>query len=271
LNASPLNPEEISHRITGDIHSKRIPLVFLHGLMGFSANWGKIWPQFDKERAVLVLDQRGHGKSAKPQNGYSPDDYAADLKQLLNHLGWNKVHLVGHSMGGRVAMHFSKHYPNMLATLTLEDSGAEARPDRLHWIKNLLGSTPTPFPDRETAKKFFADTYADDPMTGGFLFSNLYTREDGKLDWRFYAPGMIETIEKGRVHDAMDILAHTQVPILLVRGGNSAEFTADEAERMQRLHPNIFLSTIPDAGHLVHAQQPEKFGAALKEFMERFE
>jgi esterase len=165
-----------------------LPVVLLHGLMGFAANWGKVWPELHTQRSVLVLDQRGHGRSPKPASGYSPSDYAQDLLALLDLQGWNKVHIVGHSMGGRVALRFASLYPTRVASLTMEDSGAEARPGRVSWICNLLASVPTPFANREKAKKIFAENFVDDPLTGGFLHANLEQREDGTLDWRFHAP-----------------------------------------------------------------------------------
>jgi esterase len=118
-------PQQLYHRVLGPEFRKGgpIPIVFLHGLMGFAANWGKIWPYFQENHPILVLDQRGHGRSAKPANGYSPTDYAQDLQALLANLGWEEIHIVGHSMGGRVALRFASLYPEKTKSLTLEDSG----------------------------------------------------------------------------------------------------------------------------------------------------
>lgn len=262
-----LDPTEIYHRIVGN-DSTKIPLVFLHGLMGFAANWGKIWPHFESNYKVLVFDQRGHGRSTKPQTGYSPEEYAADLHELLSFLGWERAHIIGHSMGGRVALQFAHNYPEQTASLTMEDSGAEANPSRVHWITNLLGKIPTPFPDREAAKKFFTTEFKDDPMTGSFLHANLETLADQTLNWRFHAPGMIETVEKGRAQDATKIFQDLQIPILLVRGGKSVEFPANEATRMEKLNSRAKLVTIPGAGHYVHAEKPTEFSAALSAFLQ---
>ena len=265
-------PESLYHRVhRPENGAGGPPLVLLHGLMGFAANWGKIWPHFQQERAVLVLDQRGHGKSAKPEQGYSPTDYANDLKGLLDFLGWPRVHLVGHSMGGRVAERFASAFPEHLHTLTMEDSGAAARPERVQWIEKLLGSIPTPFPDRETAKRFFAEHFRSDPLTGSFLYANLETRPDGQLDWRFYAPGMRETILTGRATESMPEFAAISLPTLLVRGGRSVEFPAAEAERMRDSRAGVELVTIAEAGHYVHAEQPEAFAQALGDFIRRFD
>lgn len=263
----------LHHRVLGPetAPATAAPLVLLHGLMGFSANWGKIWPHFQEERRVLVLDQRGHGRSEKPTTGYAPNDYAGDLAALLKELGWDKCHIVGHSMGGRVALHFAHLYPAHTLTLTMEDSGAESNPDRINWIKGLLASVPTPFREREEAKRFFEENFRDDPMTGSFLHANLEAKENGEFDWRFHAPGMIETVAKGRAFDAMKEFRELAAPTLLVRGGRSREFPRDEAERMAAARSNVKLVEIAGAGHYVHAEKPAEFSAALKEFLERNE
>jgi esterase len=247
------------------------PIVFLHGLMGFSANWGKIWPYFQEHRPVLVLDQRGHGRSAKPPAGYSPSDYAQDLSGLLDSMGWGECHIVGHSMGGRVALRFASLFPLFTRSLTLEDSGTEASPERISWIKELLASIPTPFPSREEAKRFFEKRFGDEPMLGGFLHANLETKDDGTLDWRFHAPGMLETIEKGRALDASAELRSVSCPTLIVRGSRSREFPAEEAMRMAGLRENIQLVEIEEAGHFVHAEKPVEFSAALEAFLKKIE
>lgn len=266
--AEPLEPSQIYYRVLGE-PGKAPPAVLLHGLMGFSANWGRIWPNLVTEREVLVFDQRGHGRSAKPKHGYSPDAYAGDVIALLDHLGWKSCHIVGHSMGGRVALHFAKLYPGRTLSLTMEDSGAEDNPKRVQWIKGLLAGIPTPFPDRDSAKKFFAESFRDDPLTGSFLHANLETRDDGSQDWRFYAPAMIETVERGRATDAMAEFASLSCPTLLVRGERSQEFPAPEAERMAACRAGVELITIPDAGHFVHAEKPAEFTDALRSFLAR--
>jgi len=267
---SSMEPNQLYHRVLGTPYQDGgpPPIVFLHGLMGFAANWGKIWPHFQESRPILVLDQRGHGKSFKPATGYDPSDYASDLHHLVDFLGWKKIYVVGHSMGGRVALRFASLFPELTAALILEDSGMEANPVRVSWIRDLLGKAPTPFPNRETAKKYFDTEYASDLMTGGFLFSNLVADESGRMDWRFCKEGMVETIEKGRAVDAMIELAALQAPTLIIRGGRSGEFLRDEAERMAALRKNISLEEISGAGHFVHAERPVEFCEILGRFLE---
>lgn len=262
---------ELYHRIHGPDITPRgtLPVVLLHGLMGFAANWGKIWPDLHTQRPVLVFDQRGHGRSPKPESGYSPTDYARDLAGLLGSLGWERCHVVGHSMGGRVAMRFASLYPERAASLVMEDSGSHSRPERVNWICDLLASVPTPFKDRESAKTFFAENFRDDPMTGSFLHANLEQKPDGLMDWRFHAPGMIETVETGRATDADREFASLTLPTLLVRGGRSKEFPAAEAAQMAKARPDVSLVTIEGAGHFVHAEKPQEFTRALALFLDQ--
>jgi len=264
---SIVDPKLIYHRIYPAESPGEVPVVLLHGLMGFAANWGKVWPTLHTNRSVLVLDQRGHGRSPKPQTGYSPSDYAGDLAALLDFLQWDRAHIVGHSMGGRVALRFASLHPDRTASLTMEDSGAESRPDRVNWIRDLLASVPTPFPNRELAKTFFTEHFKDDPMTGGFLHANLEQNEDGTLDWRFHAPGMIETVETGRATNAMKEFSELKAPTLIVRGGRSVEFPAPEAKAMAESRANAELVTIEGAGHFVHAEKPQEFTSALIRFL----
>jgi esterase len=263
-------PDQLNYRIFHPSNpSGKAPVVFLHGLMGFAANWGKVWPAFQEERTVLVPDQRGHARSKKPETGYSPTNYAQDLQNLFGQLKLGPAHIVGHSMGGRVALRFVSLFPELSLSLCMEDSGGEARPDRIQWIEGLLGKIPTPFLSRESAKQFFEENFRDDPMTGSFLHANLETKEVGRLDWRFHKPGMVETIRTGRAVDGMEEFRRLTLPTLLIRGGRSTEFSADEAERMASVSSNIELVTIEGAGHYVHAEKPGPFNEALQAFLNR--
>lgn len=263
----------LHHRILGPATTQNAaaPLVLLHGLMGFAANWGKIWPLFQEIRPILVLDQRGHGRSEKPIAGYAPSDYAEDLAFLLREIGWHHCHIVGHSMGGRVALRFASLFPEMTLSLTMEDSGAEANPDRVAWIRDLLASVPTPFHDRNTAKRFFEENFRDDPMTGSFLHANLETKDSGEINWRFHPPGMIETVATGRATDAMAEFRNLRAPTLLIRGSRSLEFPRLEAARMAASRPGVELVEIAGAGHYVHAEKPREFAAVLVAFLGRVE
>lgn len=259
------------HRLYGPStpSPNRAPVVLLHGLMGYASNWGKVYPELAKDRAVLVYDQRGHGRSEKPPKGYSPDDYAGDLIELLDSVGWTSpVHVVGHSMGGRVAMYFAAKFPERTRSLTLEDSGAESRPDRMAWLRSIYERAPTPFPDKAAAQEYFARDYAKDPLTGSFLLSNMEDLPGGGFGWRFDTLAMEESIRLGRAAvDASALYQSINKPILLIRGGLSQEFPQDEAERMAAIGGHVRLAVVPGSGHYVHSTHSQEFLSILRTFL----
>ena len=269
MQSKALSAKNIAFRVYGDYSGPEgpLPLVFLHGLLGYASNWGKIWPQFSSRRAVLVYDQRGHGRSGKPDSGYSLQDYAADFLALLDHLGWEQVHLIGHSLGGRIAMQCCKSYPERVAKLVIEDVGPEPRPHRVEIVRQILADVPAPFADRVSAKEFFTRYFRSEPMLGDFLFSNLHTTSTGQVDWRFRVAHMQETMDACLSDDLSALFASIPHDTLVIRGGASDAFTGPEAERMRASRPNVQLVTIPDAGHFVHAAKPQEFSAALQRFI----
>ena len=110
--------QNFNYKILGNLQSEKY-LVFLHGLMGSGINWSSIAKLFAEDYQILIYDQRGHGRSFQPQEGYHPNDYAEDLYKILRELDWDKINLVGHSMGGRNALSFAQLYPDSLQKLSL--------------------------------------------------------------------------------------------------------------------------------------------------------
>lgn len=116
--------QQFHYKITGPPSGR--PWVFLHGLMGYLHNWASVIRSLDATEKCLTYDQRGHGQSFKPAQGYAAKDYAEDLKLIIDELGFKKIILVGHSMGGRNALHFASAYPERIEKLVIEDIGPKA-------------------------------------------------------------------------------------------------------------------------------------------------
>src|SRR3712207_2123744 len=116
--------KKFNYSLSGAENGRR--WVFVHGLMGFLNNWKKITSFLDATERSLTYDQRGHGRSFKPDSGYMPEDYAQDLKELTDQLGWDKFILCGHSMGGRNVLVFASMYPEKVEKLIIEDIGPES-------------------------------------------------------------------------------------------------------------------------------------------------
>ncbi len=251
-------------------------LVFLHGLMAFSANWRKIASRLESKHQCLIYDQRGHGRSFKPDSGYSPEILAEDLNKITAELGWTRFHLIGHSMGARVAMVFAHLFPEKVKTLTLEDMGPDVQPESYRYYEQMLNIVPTPFSSKDQMKVFFEKDFlrlfkprepAGVLLT--FLQANIEEKPSGQYDWRFSRQAMIDIVREGHVKDRWLEVSTFKMPSLLVRGENSHILSADVFQKMQQVNPQIEGAEIKAAGHWVHYEKYEEFTAILQDFILR--
>ncbi len=253
-------------------------VVFVHGLMAFAANWRKIASRLENDFCCLIYDQRGHGRSFKPETGYSTKDFADDLNKITDELGWSEFHLVGHSMGGRNAMVFAHLYPQKVKTLTIEDMGPEPNESALGYYQRMLEAVPTPFISKDEQKKFFDEIFtkkfpAKEPMNvlSTFLQANLEEKTSGPnqglIDWKFSKAAIYEIVEKGNKQDHWLEVSSFKMPVLVIRGENSHVFSHETFEKMQHVNPNIKGVEIKSASHWVHYEKSEEFAHALKDFI----
>lgn len=272
---SEFRPENFFYHVKGPtgIQRQTLPIVFLHGVMGFGLNWSRIVHGLQADFFCLYFDQRGHGRSFKPKEGYGSQDYAQDVWNLTEHLGWKKIHLVGHSMGGRNALSFAHHFPEKLETLVIEDIGPRYRVESSHLNEKILRLVPVPFASRQEAKDYFAGDFGRDfpevenrGLLADFLYTNLVETEVGGLQWRFSKEGILETLSLGRQENFIEILERLAVPTLFIRGERSEDFTAQDLADVKALNDRIETCTIPNAGHWVHTEQPQIFIDVLKDF-----
>jgi esterase len=256
--------------------SKKSPkLVFLHGLMGMGANWRKILSAFQDNFEVLVYDQRGHGRSFQPESGYGPMDYAEDLNKIISELGWEKITLVGHSMGGRASIAFAMNYAEKLNKLVIEDIPPQSGWDGAEKIINLVESVPVPFNDRQQARNFFKTSFmqgtadaASQKRLADFFYLNMdENKSTGQMGWRFYKKAIVDSLNESRSISLWEGYKHICLPILLVRGEFSEDLTDENYEKMLSENPYTNGVVIKNSGHWVHAEQPKCFISVLKDFL----
>ena len=247
--------------------------VFLHGLMGYAQNWRKIISAFEESSTILAYDQRGHGKSFQPEQGYAPSDYADDLLKIIDELGWKKIILVGHSMGARNALNFSARFPERVEKFVLVDIGPDTQPDGWRYFQDLLDVVPSPFPSRERAREFFkgefqakAKTKENVDTIAQYFYANIIDLPNGQADWRFSKNAIIQSAKQARAVDQWTEIKSLRVPTLLVRGELSKDLSEKTFQEMLDANSVIRGVKIEGAGHWVHADQPLKFIEALKDF-----
>lgn len=250
-------------------------IVFMHGLMAFAANWRKIAGRLEGEYQCLIYDHRGHGRSFKPASGYSPEILAEDLDKITADLGWDRFHLVGHSMGARVALTYAGRHPEKIRTLTLEDMGPDAHPESYRYYENMLNIVPTPFASKAALKVFFETEFLqrftprENPQVlVTFLQANIEEKPDGSYDWRFSKQAIIDIVKEGHRHDRWAELRGLTMPTLVVRGERSHVLSREVYEQMLQANPHVRGVEIPGTGHWVHYEKYEEFTRLLHEFLQ---
>ena len=246
---------QLHHREQG----QGTPLVILHGLFGTLDNWqtlAKRWAEAGHR--VISADLRNHGRSFHtPEHTY--ELMSQDVLALFDSLQLGpETTLLGHSMGGKVAMHFALHHPDRLARLIVVDIAPRAS-SMEHQDNILAGLNAVPLAQLESRQQ--ADDalaqHIPQPGVRQFLLKNLYRKEDNSFAWRQNLT--VLTDNKKAVGAEISAPQPFPKPALFIRGGKSDYInTEDKLYGIPALFPNSQVETIVDAGHWVHAEKPDE-------------
>ena len=242
-------------------------VVFLHGLFGQGKNFTTIAKALQPEFTSLLVDLPNHGRSAWTQEFSYADmaDTVADhLREELAADG--RVHVVGHSMGGKVAMALALRHPDLVDRLVVVDISPVSSAD-MSEFEHLLGALATleldDLPSRSAADDRLADLIPH-TSTRGFLLQNLRADGDG---WRWQANLDLLLAELPTIGGFITDGAPFDRPVLWVAGERSPYVQPEHRPAMEELFPRTVLVTIKGAGHWVHSERPEAFTSAVHTFL----
>ncbi|HET7342617.1 MAG TPA: alpha/beta hydrolase [Methylomirabilota bacterium] len=244
-------------------------LCLLHGGAAHAHWFDRVTPALVDRFHVVALDQRGHGESqwAEPP-AYASEDFTGDLLAVMAHLGWSRMALVGHSMGGHNAMAFSAWHPERVSGLVIVDSRPAIPSERLEVMHARGRRLPRPHPSAEAAERAFRllprETFAAPALLAHLARAGMVQRNGG-WGWRFDPA----THGARRPVDAWPLLTRITAPTLIVRGGLSPILPADMAEHLHAAIAGSTLVTIPDAYHHLTLDRPVEFTAELQRFLAR--
>jgi len=236
------------------------PLVLLHGLFGSADNWGSIAKHFSQHYQVISVDLRNHGRSPHSDTQTYPD-MADDLLAVLDALGLSQVHLLGHSLGGKVAMQFATQYPDRVNKLIVVDMAMRAYPDRYtQLMDHMLAVDLSQMASRNEVDNALKDAIPN-LRVRQFLLTNL-VKNEAHLQWRINLPAL--KTNYATLIAAVNV--HFDQPSLFIRGERSDYVNARDITELQQHFPQAQFVTLP-TDHWVHAEQPQLFIQALEAFL----
>jgi len=242
---------ELHYRIIGEGK----PLIIIHGLFGFSDNWQTHAKKFASYFQVILVDMRNHGHSPW-SNEFSYALMVEDLEELRASLGLSEFILLGHSMGGKVAMHYAQKHANRLERMIVVDIGVKSYPmHHQHILAGLHSLNLESLTARSQAESQLR-TYIEAEGVIQFLLKNLYWKEKGKLAFRMNLP-----VLEQEMSEILGALPEQEcfVSTLFIRGELSNYIVEEDFTTLESYFPDSHIVTIPNAGHWVHAEAPDHF------------
>ena len=239
------------------------PLIVLHGLFGFSSNWQSIAKFFSERYEVYLLDQRNHGQSPHSEI-FNYDVMVNDVLEFMELEKIENPHILGHSMGGKVAMKLAGMYPQKVDKIVVGDIAPKRYvPDYQHIFNGFKHVNLSMIKTRREADEQLSK-YIPDIDVRQFLLKNLYKNQKGNYQWNLN----IDAIEKSIEIISDEIVLKTPVSneLLFIIGTKSNYINEKDYEKIKQLFPNAKFKTL-DTGHWVHAENPQLFSQLVFEFL----
>ncbi len=240
------------------------PLLILHGYFGMSDNWRSLGNKFSENFQVHLIDQRNHGRSFHADE-FDYEILAEDLYNYIQYHQLKKVSIIGHSMGGKVAMLFAVTYPEIAHKLIVADISPKFYKPHHQLILAALNSVN--FKIHNTRKKV-EDILKMDIKESGvlqFLLKNVYRKTKDELAFRFNLESL--TINNPEVGESLPSFTHFDGETLFLAGENSNYITNVDIGLIDAHFSNSQIVTIKNAGHWLHAENPEQFYAEVYSFL----
>lgn len=250
------------------------PLLLLHGFTGNSTTWNEVLGTLSSKYMCIMPDLLGHGKSSSPNDSlrYSIEATSLDLCKILQELQLNKAHVLGYSMGGRLALSFALQHNEYVKSLILESAspGLKTNKERIarqeqdsKLAKMILENGMTHFVNYWQNIPLF-ETQKNLPKSKRFLIYNQRMSNDAK--------GLANSLlgmGTGFQKSYWDCLNTFQKPVLLLTGECDKKF-CNIADEMNRRFKTCEWRIVPETGHAIHVEESEMFGRIVSEFVEKW-
>lgn len=258
-------------------HGSGFPVVFTHGLGGDHSMWMMQIPAFKNKYRVVVWDCRGHGRSEVSETGYSIDGFVEDLYALIRHLGIDKAHFVGLSMGGWITWSFALKYPEICKTITLSDSAGfniDENSDQVTEKRKMFEASAA------ISEKYGRERLAD--MTIALMFAKEFIetrpeivnlvkeriKSDPGIGYARTIRGMFIEYWESSPESVKQRLGTIKIPTLVLVGDKDQLTPVPTQQGLHEAIPGSGFEIIPGAGHVPSIEKPELWNKLVMKFLE---
>ena len=241
------------------------PVLLLHGLFGSGSNFGALARALQEHFCVYSVDLPNHGRSAWLDDA----DLAVTARSMadwLGHQGIAPVQIVGHSLGGKVAMQLALTRPELVTAVVVGDIAPVAYPPHHEAVFAALEAVvAAQCGSRQEAAQVMSG-HLDEEQVIQFLLSSLRRDADGIYRWRFNLDGIKRGYSAVRAEPVAT--APYTGPVLFIKGGDSDYIQSGHRSHILKLFPRADLKIMPGCGHWLHAQRPSLFNSLVRRFLE---
>lgn len=235
------------------------PLIIAHGLYGSSDNWLSIARELQDDFEIHMLDMRNHGRSPH-SNTHDYASMAQDIMEYVENYKLNNIVLLGHSMGGKASMLFTLQNPELVDYLLVADIAPKNYQDHTLGHKKILETLQTIDLKKVKTRTEVAnilDPIFQNKRITQFVLKNLTRQEDKSFKWDLNIPILLANLDNivGGIDDWNNYYVKT--PTLFLKGEHSPYLTLEDNFLIRKYFQNSEITTIPNAGHWLHAEQPE--------------
>ncbi|WED22527.1 alpha/beta fold hydrolase [Vibrio sp. JC009] len=253
----------MSERLNYTLQGEGQTIVLIHGLFGSLDNLGRLARDLSSDYQVLSVDLRNHGHSFH-SDVHTYDVMAEDLHKIIDSLKLSGIHIIGHSMGGKVAMKYAADHPENLAGLTVMDMAPVNYPQNRH--DNVFAGLAAVLAEKPAHRSEALAVLAQHVEIEGvrqFLGKSLYKTE-GYFTWRFNVAAIKENY---RNILGWAPVPECTIPTLFLKGANSDYLLPEYQNLIRDQFPNSKAHIIANTGHWLHAEKPQEVIRAIRRFI----
>ncbi len=240
------------------------PLITAHGYFGMGNNWRTMAKRFATNFEVHIIDQRNHGRSFHSDD-FNYDLLVEDLYHYITHYQLKDILLLGHSMGGKMAMYFAVNFPDIVIKLVVVDISPKYYPPHHNDILKALNKVNF---DKISSRRGVAQIlrqFIDEEGIVQFLLKNVYWKTKTQLAFRFNLKSLTEN--NNEVCKPLPTFTTFDKPTLFLKGENSGYINQDDVALIHTHFSKVKIITVKNSGHWMHVDNPDDFYDNVTHFL----